>query len=82
MLPLPVPVPPRPPATTMAVGITFAPFNEAEWAHFTWEPLWRVEIDQAAAVIARGKHPLLVARTLDDTSIDEMIPFLSQAWGI
>jgi len=81
-LPAPIPISPRPPTVEWAVGITFAPFTDAEWGHFTWSPLWRVEIDQAEAVTARGLKPLFVAVCEDDSSVDAFVPYLGSAWGI
>lgn len=80
----PAPLPPRPPATPWRIGLTFAPFTEAEWAWFAdWPaPLWRVEIDQAAVVQARGVPALLVAVAESDASVTALLPYLPGAWGI
>ena len=81
----PVPVPPRPPTTPFSVGLTFAPFTEPEWAHFmAWpkSPLWRVELDQAPVVQALSQSYLLVAIAESDASVQALLPYLPQAWGI
>ncbi len=64
------------------VGVNFAPFTEDEWSFTAWVPLWRVEIDQAQEVTRRGKTTLLLAKAEDDSSVDALMPFLNQSWGI
>lgn len=80
----PVPVPPRPTGVEWRIGLTFAPFTPIEWGHFTWNPLWRVEADQAGAVTARGLPTLLVAVAESDASVTTLLPLLSaqNIWGI
>lgn len=64
------------------IGVNFAPFTEDEWKVMDFLPFWRVEIDQAADVTARGKTTLLLAKSEDDSSVDAMMPFMNQSWGV
>lgn len=81
----PVPVPPRPTGVEWRIGLTFAPFTPIEWDYFAaWPtpPLWRVELDQAAQVQAKGVPYLLVAVAESDASVQALLPYLPQACGI
>jgi hypothetical protein len=78
----PVPVPPRPPTTPFWVGLTFSPFTEIEWGHFSaWPkpPLWRVQVDQAWIVQARGVPYMPVAVAESDASIAALLPTVKDA---
>ncbi len=77
-----IPIPPRPVTAEWQVGVTNAPFTPAEWQLFPWQPLWRVSLNQAAAVTARTSHVLLLAGVEDDTSVMALLPFSRGVWGI
>ncbi len=76
------PIPPRPPTTEWHVGLNFAPRSPAEWDHFApWSkpPLWRVEVDEAWQLQARGVAYLPVAIAEDDASVTALLPTVKDA---
>lgn len=79
--PLPeVPIPPRLPNLPWEVGVTFAPFTEEEWAHVSWNPVWRVELDQVEEAIRRSTKVLVITKT--DDEVTRILPFLWKLWGV
>lgn len=72
------------PVADFRIGVTFAPFDQAEWDHFTWEPIWRVEQDQWADLELRSVPRLLLVKLMDDASITALLPFVTQpnVWGV
>lgn len=66
----------------MDIGITFAPFDEEEWDHFTeWAPLWRIQRDQYA-LLDRVPEPMVLAIVHDQSDLDALLPRLSYVWGV
>ena len=77
----PVPIPPRPPSTEWHVGITNAPFDEAEWTYFQWAPFWRVGPDQYS-IVNRSSRVMLLLRTENDATVTAALPYLPKAWAV
>lgn len=77
---VPVPIQPRSFSLGWRVGVTNAPFTTEEWAHLGGRGfLWRVEIGQAADVVARGEPLHLLAVAEDDDSVTALLPYVGAA---
>lgn len=70
------PLPPAVPDPNFTVGVCYAPFDDAEWLHLSWVPVYRVHIDQAPTLAARGASFLAVVDLCSDASLEAMLPHL------
>lgn len=70
------PLPPAIPDPNFTVGVCYAPFDESEWEHLDWVPIYRVHIDQAPLLAARGASFLAVVDLCSDASLEAMLPYL------
>lgn len=77
------PLPPAIPDPNFTVGLCYAPFDDTEWEHLQWVPVYRIHLDQAAMMVTRGASFLLIVDLCDSAQLEAAIPFLlSGPWAI